>query len=133
MLLSGCSNLPEKSERLKLEIGQQNYLLEVAKNQEQRTKGLMYRKKLRSNQGMIFYFEKPDYLNFWMKNTYIPLQILFINGCEVVDIQEMAKEKSPANATIIYKSAAPADKAIELNRGSVPYNLVGKKIEGLCK
>lgn len=64
--------------------------VEVAKTPEQRAKGLMWRRNLGRDEGMIFIFESEDYHSFWMKNTYIPLSIAFINKDGIiVDIKEM--------------------------------------------
>lgn len=68
-----------------------------------------------------------------MKNTYIPLQIIFIDGCTVVDIQEMTVEKNPANPEKLYRSKHPADKVIELNSQSVSEKIIGLKINELCR
>jgi len=132
IVLAGCLNLPKNKEKLKLTIDNKEYLLEIAKNQEQREKGLMNRRELAENGGMIFYFDKADYLSFWMKNTYIPLQIIFINGCEIVDIQGMAVEPDPSNPQKTYVSKSPADKAIEINTGTILFKTFNSKITDLC-
>jgi len=66
-----------------------------------------------------------------MKNTLIPLQIIFIDECRIVDIQEMAVEKDPLNPVNRYTSKLPVDKAIELYSGSVPNDL-RQTIQELC-
>ncbi len=53
--------------------------VEVAKTPEERSIGLMGRKHLGQNEGMLFIFETEDYHGFWMKNTLIPLSIAFID------------------------------------------------------
>ncbi|MFB6182833.1 MAG: DUF192 domain-containing protein, partial [Candidatus Nanohaloarchaea archaeon] len=53
--------------------------LEIADTREERKKGLMFRKSLKNNHGMLFIFNKSANRTFWMKNTYIPLNIIFIN------------------------------------------------------
>jgi uncharacterized membrane protein (UPF0127 family) len=131
--LYGCLNLPENPSEIKLKLNNKDYLLEEAKNQAQREKGLMYRKVIPENKGMIFYFEKPEYLSFWMKNTYIPLQIVFINGCKIVDMQEMAVEANSLKPASVYKSNELADKAIELNSKSLDHSLIGTELKELCK
>ncbi|MGF1557447.1 DUF192 domain-containing protein [Paucihalobacter sp.] len=73
--------------------------IEIADNDYERETGLMYRSTMENNQGMLFIFEDEQYLAFYMKNTMIPLDILYIN----------------ANNTIvdIYKSTTPYnDKAL---------------------
>lgn len=114
-------------------IDNQEFSLEIAQNQQEREVGLMDRKILPPNQGMLFLFDQKEIQSFWMKNTLIPLQIIFVDGCKIVDIQEMAVEKDPANPKIHYLSKFPVDKVIELNSESVPINIVGQEIQELCK
>jgi uncharacterized membrane protein (UPF0127 family) len=63
---------------------------EIARTQEERGKGLMYRKKLPDGEGMLFVFEKDGVQSFWMKNTHIPLSIAFIvyDG-RIIEIKDM--------------------------------------------
>lgn len=61
---------------------------EVADSSAERAKGLMYRYSLSDDEGMLFIFDKSEKHQFWMKNTFIPLDIIWINkNFEVVDIQ----------------------------------------------
>jgi len=63
---------------------------EVARTQEERNEGLMFRKKLDDGHGMIFMFESDQVLSFWMKNTMIPLSIAFIShDGRIIDIKNM--------------------------------------------
>jgi uncharacterized membrane protein (UPF0127 family) len=91
--------------------------VEVADTFEERTKGLMYRKSLESNKGMFFVFETDQPLNFWMKNTLIPLDMIFLDGnYSVVKIQKNAQpcKKDPCQ---IYSSGRAAKYVIEVNGG----------------
>lgn len=56
------------------------FTVEMATNNESREIGLMFRKNLAANKGMLFIFDKPAHQAFWMKNTLIPLDILFFNN-----------------------------------------------------
>jgi len=63
--------------------------IEIADNPEKREQGLMYRKTMNESNGMLFIFEKSEPQNFWMKNTILPLDIIFINeNKEIVTIQQ---------------------------------------------
>lgn len=66
---------------------QTKFLCEVASSQAEWEIGLMFRKTMKTNEGMLFIFPKEQYLSFWMKNTYLPLAIIFIDSNKkVVDI-----------------------------------------------
>lgn len=66
------------------EKGTNTFVCEVAKTTEEWQKGLMFRQKINSNEGMIFIFPYDTYLSFWMKNTYLPLAIIFIDSSKKV-------------------------------------------------
>jgi uncharacterized membrane protein (UPF0127 family) len=54
--------------------------VELAVTEEERATGLMYREKLDKGTGMLFIFDEPEVHSFWMKNTYIPLDMIFIGS-----------------------------------------------------
>ena len=86
---------------------------EIAKSEEERRQGLMYRKELPDGQGMFFIFERDQILSFWMKNTYIPLSIAFINyNGVIIDIKDMY----PNNETPV-TSRRSARYALEVPQG----------------
>ncbi len=87
---------------------------EVADNYESRQTGLMHRDSLDENSGMLFVFSSETRLNFWMKNTYIPLTIAYINKKGV--IKEIIDMK-PLNISRTYPSSVPAMYALEVNSG----------------
>ena len=68
-----------------IEIGDKEYKVEEAKTEEQRRKGLSDKKNLPENQGMLFYLDYPQSVDFWMKDTSIPLDIIFINSDKEVN------------------------------------------------
>lgn len=88
--------------------------IEVADNVTLRARGLMYRKSIPDNSGMIFIFDVEDYQGFWMKNTYIALDILFVNANkEIVTIHTNTTPMSDRN----YESTKPAMYVVEVNAG----------------
>ncbi len=80
----------------------------------------MYRKKMPDNQGMIFVYDNETVLHFWMKNTYIPLAIAFVDsGGMLLEIKHM----KPHDRTVV-SSSKPAKYAIEANEGWFKKNRV---------
>ena len=71
-----------KTERLVIETakGEQVFKVEVVREEKERNRGLMYRKHLADNRGMLFHYDPAQDVAFWMKNTYIPLDIIFIGA-----------------------------------------------------
>jgi uncharacterized membrane protein (UPF0127 family) len=95
-------------------IGQKTFTLEVADTEETRERGLMFRQSMPADHGMIFVFEEERPLNFWMKNTAIPLDIIFVSaGGKVVSIHQMKPYDTSTTS-----SDGPAKYAIELNQGA---------------
>lgn len=69
--------------------------VEIADNEYEREKGLMYRHSLPDSAGMLFIFEQPKVLSFWMRNTYMPLDIIFADeNKQIVTIQKNAEPLS---------------------------------------
>ncbi|MBD3280498.1 hypothetical protein GF389_03165 [Candidatus Dojkabacteria bacterium] len=89
--------------------------LEVADSEQQRNQGLMDRNHLEQNHGMLFVFGKEQNLQFWMKNTYIPLDIAFLDSDK--KIINIHKNTEPLNSSIRYRSDEPAKYAVETNSG----------------
>lgn len=86
---------------------------EVARTQEERAQGLMYREQLGEDAGMLFIFPDNSVRGFWMQNTYIPLDIAFLDpSFRVVDIQQMEPM-----TTEQHTGRAPFSYALEVNQG----------------
>ena len=99
--------------KIPLYIGQREIWVEVAKAPEERSYGLMGRKYLGKDEGMLFIFETEDYHGFWMKNTFIPLSIAFIekNGriVWITDMKPFTLDSHVPPQPILY--------ALEMNKG----------------
>lgn len=105
---------PPQFDSVNLKIKGIDYKLEVAKSISQKSTGLSKRTKLCSNCGMIFIFNQDGSLPFWMKDTLIPLDMIWINSKgEVVDIKNVRK----INSLDIIQNSTPAKYVIELNIG----------------
>lgn len=90
--------------------------IEIADDEYERQTGLMHRASLEENQGMLFIFEEESPRSFYMKNTYIPLDILFINAeNKIVSFTENAE---PTDETSL-PSNAPAKYVLEINGGLI--------------
>jgi uncharacterized membrane protein (UPF0127 family) len=97
--------------------------IELAITPEEKMQGLMYRESLEEKSGMLFINENAAMLSFWMKNTYIPLDIIFIDeNREIINIEKAdpcKQEKCP-----LYKSKGEAKYVLEINQGdSSKYDL----------
>jgi len=104
--------------------------IEIAQTEEEREKGLMYRSSLQLNQGMLFIFENEDKHSFWMKNTLIPLDIIWISkDGEIVYIEKSAPP-CDSDSCAVYKSNKKALYVLEINSGkSEEFNIkIGDKI-----
>lgn len=88
--------------------------VEIAGTAQERQKGLMFRTQLPENKGMLFIFPENEILSFWMRNTFIPLSIAFIdeNGY-IIQIEDM----SPLDETTLHTSRKKARYALEMNQG----------------
>lgn len=63
-----------------IEIGEREYEVKIAKSEDDKIKGLQGVKELDDDEGMLFVYEEPQTVGFWMKDTLIPLDIIFINN-----------------------------------------------------
>jgi len=91
--------------------------LEVARTPQELSKGLKFRNSIKNNQGMLFLLKQPEKVQLWMKNTYIPLDMIFLNDGVIKSITKAAPPcKSQTCPT--YSSIYPVNQVIELRAGS---------------
>lgn len=96
------------------EIGGKTLVVEIADTPKVREKGLMGRTSLSDGEGMLFIFEKPQVLSFWMKGTLIPLSIGFFDSEKrLIDIVEMVPPLPGEAFFPSYHSSLPAQYALE--------------------
>jgi len=88
--------------------------IKIADNDSARMKGLMFVKNLPENEGMLFIMEDEAQVNMWMKNTYIPLDMIFINSNK--EIVSMAENTKPLSTEII-SSKNKVKYVLEINGG----------------
>lgn len=88
--------------------------IEIADDMVERAVGLMYRESLGHNQGMLFIFPTEEYQSFWMRNTMIPLDIIFVN--KKMEIVTIHKNTTPFSEKS-YPSTEPSIYVVEVNAG----------------
>jgi uncharacterized membrane protein (UPF0127 family) len=95
--------------------GPVSFSVEVADNEDKRAHGLMFRRSLKPDEGMIFLFDREEAITMWMKNTFIPLDMVFIGkDRRVIDI---ARNTEPFSTDIIGPKQ-PALWVLEINGGA---------------
>lgn len=100
-----------------VELGGTAFVVEIASNDAQRMRGLMYRESMPADHGMLFVFDRELPLSFWMKNTRIALDMLYFDrSASLVSIQ---KDVPPCVTAYCpsYPSDGPAQYVLELNGG----------------
>jgi uncharacterized protein len=114
-----------------VKVGPHPLKVEVVANDAERAKGLMHRKSLGKDDGMLFIFDEPAYHGMWMKNTLIPLSVAFIDrDGTILNIHDMEPQTEDT-----HMSAGPSIYAIETNKGWFAAKKVkpGDKVSGLPK
>lgn len=101
----------------RVELGGREYTVELAVDHPARMRGLMFREELPQDRGMLFVFEREQPLAFWMKNTLIPLDILYFD--DSLRLVSISADTPPCRTPYCpnYPSARPARYVLELNAG----------------
>ncbi|WP_019025438.1 MULTISPECIES: DUF192 domain-containing protein [unclassified Thioalkalivibrio] len=112
-LSGGWRGAPEDLAVRSLEVGGVILEVEIAQDERARRAGLMFREHLPANHGMLFIWDESDWRSMWMRNTYIPLDVAFIddNGV-IVNIETMEPETRRQ-----HRSVEPVPYALEANAG----------------
>ena len=104
---------PQQLRTTQLNAGMHNIRAQVAATMDERQVGLMYRREMPANDGMLFVFEEPGQQCFWMRNTLLPLSIAFIaDDGTVVNVADMQPLSEASHC-----SAKPVRYALEMNQG----------------
>jgi hypothetical protein len=111
--------VPAAAELQPLEIATRNgvhvFAVEIASTPEEQAKGLMFRRELPEGQGMLFDFHREQPTSFWMKNTYIPLDMIFIRGDG--RILRIAENTVPLSEALV-PSGGPVRAVLEVVAGT---------------
>lgn len=126
IIITSCSPTKTHVSGSYVEINGERIFVEVPRTNEEMMKGLMFREDLCDDCGMLFVFGHEDYHAFWMKNTFIHLDMVFINtNLEVVDVLHATPcVEEPC------KSYTPKEKALyvlETNLNKFDESIIGEK------
>ena len=117
--------------RISLSAGIHLIQAEVANTFETRARGLMYRKTMSTSEGMLFVFPSEERLCMWMRNTYLPLSVAFIDtDGAILNIEDMQPQTDDSHCAV-----KPARYALEMNQGWFAKRGIrpGTKISGIEK
>jgi hypothetical protein len=106
----------EQTVEIATKTGVHAFSVEIAANDAEREKGLMFRKELPEGHGMLFDFQREQEVGFWMQNTYISLDMIFIRGDG--RILRIAENTEPLSTRII-PSNGPVRAVLEVSAGTV--------------
>lgn len=113
LLLLACGASAKKLPTAAIQVGEVELTVELADSPDERHQGLMHRKTLGQDAGMLFVYPSPEPRSFWMENTSIPLSIAFLDETgRILNIEDM----DPFDRTST-PSAGDALYALEVNQG----------------
>ena len=107
-------SLPTSELVVTTDAAEHTFAVEVVDTAEERSRGLMYRRELGADAGMLFDFKTEIPASFWMKNTYIPLDMLFIRADG--EIESIAERTTPLSERSV-ESKGPVRYVLEINGG----------------
>ncbi len=117
LFILGCSEETNNILTIVTEEKEINVTVEIADSYEEHKVGLSNRELLDENTGMLFIFSYPKTLSFWMKDTFIPLDIMYIDeNFKITEIKENLQPCDTSNCHV-YPSLQPAMYALEVNAG----------------
>jgi len=118
-LLAGCAKAASAGHKsITVLLHGQRFSVELATDDTQRQRGLMMRQSLPANHGMLFVFPRMDPQAFWMKNTLIPLDMLYFDAARRLVSMQLNVPPCRADPCPVYPSEGPARYVLELSGGT---------------
>ncbi len=117
LLACGCSHAQDN-----ICIGKACYSVEVMRTDEERTRGLMFRRELAEGLGMLFVFDQEDIYPFWMKNMSFPIDILWLDKAQRVVFIETDAPPCHSETCPVYTPSKKAMYVLEVPAGTVARN-----------
>lgn len=118
VLLMFLAGLLAASERfVTVYVQDKPFIVEIADTPEKHARGLMFRRSLKDDRGMLFIFGEDDYRSFWMKNTMIPLDIIYLNRERQIVDMHLSVPPCCGDPCPAYVSKFPARYVLELKGG----------------
>mgnify|MGYP003973530207 CR=1 FL=1 len=116
---TGCS---DSLDMITLQIGENTLLCEIARSEQEQARGLMFRKSLPEDNGMLFVYSADRRMSYWMKDTEIPLSIAFISSDgfikEIYDLKPFSLNAVLSKQSVRY--------ALEVNQGYFQRNSISE-------
>ncbi len=131
LFLTASASVAAALPEVTLSIGPHQLTAEVAATDPSRSKGLMHRRMMPENRGMLFVFQSVALHGMWMMNTYLPLSVAFVDrDGTIINIADMEPHTQTTHG-----ATRPAKYALEMNKGWFAKRGVkpGDRIDGLEK
>jgi len=117
LLIAFVSLLAGKNRFVTIYIQDKPFMTEIADTPEKHSRGLMFRRKIRDDYGMLFIFPDEDIRSFWMKNTLIALDIIYLNRERQIVDMYLAVPPCCADPCPSYTAKFPAQYVLEIKGG----------------
>lgn len=131
VLVTSCS-ADERSPVVDLTLNGKLYHIEIADTPNRKSRGLMFRESIKRNAGMLFPYDTPVHLNIWMKNTLIPLGVLWLDNEARIIYRKILPPCRVANCPS-FGPEQPSSYALELHPAELDRFKVGEQLDAILE
>ena len=117
---------------LGITLNEKQYTLELADNQARKSQGLMFRRYLPENRGMLFVYDQPIDLKIWMKNTLIPLTVVWLDDNAVI-IDKKILFPCKSTHCPVFGPEQKSRYALEFNAAEFPRFKIGQRLSAISE